>query len=229
LAATANAAWACDTNYGQYYYIRSNVAQPWGQSTNEAAMDETFGSGQYCVDYYETVSLGDLFATATKFIFFEGGDSSFLPFQNFINSNSNSLYTWVNNGGRALIMSAPNDPLQGASLYLPDNVLLSADAFYGSAASSAQALDVSFPIFTGPSSTTTYFTGDFFAHGYFSGDNLVPIMRSDLNETVLGYDQIGSGLMVVGGMTTDNFQLPQPAAHYLLDNIIYFTAMTNLD
>jgi hypothetical protein len=50
----------------------------------------------------------------------EGGDSSFTAFQNFVEYNGESISTWVRNGGRLLIISAPNDPLTSATLYLPD-------------------------------------------------------------------------------------------------------------
>jgi hypothetical protein len=209
--------------HGQYVYVRSNVNQPWGQATNEDAMDNVFGAGTWATMYYETLDAATMLTTQTQFLFLEGGDSSYLPFAEFINNNINLLSVWISNGGRLLIMSAPNDPLLGVTLTLPDNITLSSDAFYGSAANSAYPTDTSNPIFSGPNSTAYYFTGDFFSHGYFMGQNLANIMQSNLNETVLGLDVIGSGLMVVGGMTTDNFQLPQPAAHALLENIIYYT------
>jgi hypothetical protein len=158
----------------------------------------------------------------------EGGDSSFPGFQSFVNQHGNQLYSWVQSGGRLLIMSAPNDPLNGATLYLPDNIVLHSDAFYGSAASSAYATDISNPVFSAPYATSYSFTGDFFSHGYFSGTQVQRIMSSNLNECVLGQDVIGTGLMVFGGMTTDNFHLPQPAAHSLLENIIYYTAYTTI-
>jgi hypothetical protein len=211
----------------QYIYIRSNTNQPWGQTTNEDAMDNVFGSGNWTTMYFEDLN-DSLFSAATAFIFMEGGDSSYIAFANFMQNHGNAVTSWVQSGGRLLIMSAPNDPLSSATLYLPDNVVLQSDAFYGSAASSAYAADISNPIFSGPNSTSFNFTGDFFSHGYFSGADIQPIMMSNLNEVVLGADPMGTGLMVFGGMTTDNFQLPQPAAHALLENIIYYTATTTL-
>jgi hypothetical protein len=156
----------------------------------------------------------------------EGGDSSFSGFQTFLEANFDTISQWVRSGGRLLIVSAPNDPLQSATLTLPDNIVLHSDAFYGSAASSAYAYDISSPVFSGPTPTSYTFTGDFFSHGYFTGDHMQIIMQSNLNEVVLGLDVIGSGLMVFGGMTTDNFQLPQPDAHALLQNLIVYTTYT---
>src|SRR5580704_11957174 len=104
--------------YGQYVYLRSSVNSPWGQSTNEDAMDNVFGAGNWSTSYYETVNTTQLFTSATQFIFMEGGDSSFSAFQSFMQLNGSSATVWIQAGGRLLIMSAPNDPLNGATLYL---------------------------------------------------------------------------------------------------------------
>lgn len=229
LAVIVLSAFAAIPASGQnYYYVRSQADQPWGQSTNEDAMDNVFGAGNWTTLYYETLDAGGLLSGSTAFIFLEGGDSSFTAFSGFMSNNAAALADWIASGGRLLIMSAPNDPLNSATVNLPDNIVLSADAFYASAASAAYATDVSNPIFSGPDSTAYYFTGDFFSHGYFTGTDVSSIMESNLGETVLGQDLIGSGLMVFGGMTTDNFDLPQPAAHSLLENIIYYTAKARL-
>jgi hypothetical protein len=224
LAACSASPLFATANASENIYIRSAQNLPWGQSTNENAMNSVFGYGGWSQQYYEYASVGDLTSSTVKFIFMEGGDSSYGPFRDFLSGHLAPLYNWVANGGRLLIMAAPNDPLAGALMTLPDNISLKADAFYASAASSAYAVDISNPIFSGPYSTAYYFTGDFFAHGYFSGTNLHSIMQSNLNQVVLGEDNLGAGLMVVGGMTTDNFQLPQPAAHSLVVNTIYYTA-----
>jgi hypothetical protein len=213
---------------GQAVYMRSSISQPWGQSTNEDAMDNVFGSGKWTTLYYETVDPVALLSSATSFIFMEGGDSSYDPFATFINTYGVQLTTWISNGGRLLIMSAPNNPLVSTLLYLPGNIALQSDAFYASAATSASAVDISNPIFFRPyGATGYYFTGDFFSHGYFTGPQLQPIMLNNLSEIVLGQYQYGTGLMVYGAMTTDNFQqgeLPT-APHSLLENIIYYTAL----
>jgi hypothetical protein len=210
-------------------YVRSNINQPWGQSTNEDAMDSVFGADNWTTLYFEDLTAASLFTSSTKFIFMEGGDTSFASFQDFMQSYESQAYSWIQNGGRLLIMCAPNDPLNSAVLGLPDNVVLHADAFYNSAASTVRAVDLSNPIFSSPHSTTNNLNGDFVAHGYFTGSDVRIIMKSNFNQTVLGLDTIGSGLMMFGGMTTDNFHLPQPSAHALLENIIYYTAYTSLD
>ena len=139
----------------QYVYLRSDTNQPWGQTTNEDAMDSIFGPDNWTTLFYEDAHGNSLFASSTLFIFMEGGDSSFAAFQTFMENNGDAAYNWIRNGGRLLIMAAPNDPLTSATLYLPDNVILHSDAFYESAASSAYAVDISNPIFSGPFSAAT--------------------------------------------------------------------------
>jgi len=207
-----------------YVYMRSNSNQPWGQTTNEDAMDNVFGSGNWGTIYYETSNPSNVFNSSNYFIFMEGGDSSYDEFSAYMQANISTITSWVNNGGRLLIMVAPNNPLNSTYLALPGNIIIQSQAFYQSAASSAYATDISNAIFSGPNTTAMNFTGDFFAHGYFSGDNVQAIMYSNLNEIVLGQYVSGYGLMVYGTLTTDNFQLPQPAAHTLLENIISYTA-----
>jgi hypothetical protein len=224
LLLTTTAAMTALAGTAQNIYVRSTQATPWGQTTNEDAMDKVFGSGSWDTEYYETLDVVALLDRNTKFIFMEGGDSSYDGFADFIQNHSVDLYTWISNGGRLLILAAPNDPLNDVLLYLPNNVVLKSDAFYASAASSAYAVDISSSIFTGPFPAAYNFTGDFFSHGYFVGSTVSPIMQSNLNEVVLGQTSISHGLMVFGALTTDNFQLPQPFAHGLLINIIYYTA-----
>jgi hypothetical protein len=215
---------------GQYVYMRSNVNLPWGQTTNEDAMDNVFGAGAWTALYYEQFSSSYLFSSYVQFIFLEGGDSSFTAFSSFMSTYSSSLTAWLNNGGRLVIMCAPNDPLNPESVTLPDGVTLNSDAYYASAANSAYATDTSNAIFNGPNSTAYYLTGNFFSHGYFgfATTHASALMQSNLNEIVLGQDEVGAGLMVFGGLTTDNFQSPQPAAHSLLENILYYTYYVNL-
>jgi hypothetical protein len=245
LALLASAAIPALADSSTTFYVRSSVGQPWGQSTNEDAMDNVFGSGQWTSLNYEDLDPVQLLSSSSKFIFLEGGDTCFAAFQTFMAAHGDPkrqsdgsflgdgmIKAWISQGGRLLIMSAPNDPLVGESVSLPDNILLQSDSFFGSAANSAWAWDPTFPVFNSPIPIATNFTGDFFSHGYFIGANVYTIMQTVLNETsetVLGLDTIQSGLMVFGAMTTDNFQLPQPDAHTLLENVISYTAKVALN
>jgi hypothetical protein len=229
-ASVVTPAFAGSDSSTPYVYMRSEVAQPWGQATNEDAMDNVFTSGNWTTLYYEEVDPNVLLVSSTKFIFMEGGDSSYAAFEYFMEHYGTNLYTWLYNGGRLVIMSAPNDPILGSTLYLPDNIVLNSDAFYGSASSLAYATEYSNIVFNHPNSTAYTITGDFVSHGYFTKANntIHSLMENEFGEIILGMDRIGGGLMFFGGLTTDNFQLPQPAAHSLLENILTYTSSVNL-
>lgn len=53
-------------------YMRSNVGAPWGQNTNEQAMDQVFGAGNWDDLRYETGNVAAIFSGANEFVFMEG-------------------------------------------------------------------------------------------------------------------------------------------------------------
>jgi hypothetical protein len=230
LAGVVTPAFADGGSSTPYVYMRSDAAQPWGQATNEDAMDNVFTAANWATLYYEDVDPNVLLVSSTKFIFMEGGDSSYAAFAYFIQHYGTTLYTWIANGGRLVIMSAPNDPLVGATLVLPDNIVLNSDPFYGSASSRGHSTEDTNPIYSHPNSTSTTIDGDFVSHGYFTSaqSTIHSLMKNEFGEIILGLDRIGSGLMVFGGLTTDNFQTPQPDALALLENILTYTYSVNL-
>ena len=69
-------------------YIYSTAGAPWGQNTNENAMDMVFGSGQWSDLRYETVNTGALFGAGTHFIYMEGGDSNATAMDAFLTANT---------------------------------------------------------------------------------------------------------------------------------------------
>jgi hypothetical protein len=91
------------------------------------------------------------------------------------------------------------------------------------------AADALHPIFSGPfTPVDTDYTGDAFGHAVVGG-SVIPVIigaPGDDSEgaTVLGEMNSGSGFVMFGGMTTDNFHDPQPEAANLRANIIAYTA-----
>src|SRR6201995_4399844 len=77
-----------------YVYMRSEEAQPWGQTTNEDAMDNVFTAGNWTTLFYEEVDPSALLVSSTKFIFMEVGDSSYAAFAKFMTHYGDTLYTW---------------------------------------------------------------------------------------------------------------------------------------
>lgn len=197
-------------------YLRSTVGAPWGQSTNEAAMDVVFGAGNWTDGRYETVNTATLFSAGTNFIFMEGGDSNADELEAFLGANGAAISGWVNAGGRLLLNAAPNEGNGmsfgfGVSLNYPD---------FGAGNCASHAVNPANPIFSG---IATNYTGNSFCHATVSGGGLSAIIADDSdNDTVLGEMAIGSGLALFGGMTTTNFHSPQPDATTLREHIIAY-------
>jgi len=122
-----------------------------------------------------------------------------------------------------LLNSAPND---GASIaYGFGGVTLVHQAY----TEAVTAADADHPVFSGPCGFVgTDSTGDSFGHARIGGQ-LSPIIigapgDGQEGETVLGEMNFGSGLVLFGGMTTNNFHDPEDQAANLRSNIIAYTA-----
>ena len=201
-------------------YIYSTNGPPWGVNTNESSMDSVFGVGLWSDLRYETVNPALLFAPTSRFIFMEGGDSDALALQAFLTANSGAISTWVNGGGHLLLNAAPNQggqittPFTGTTIDYPG---FSTDPTFAS--------NPLHPVFVGPNIVVTSYTGNSFAHATVTNPGGTPVIVSNAGVDVhLSERAIGSGLLLIGGMTTDNWHQPQPDAHDLRSNIISYTA-----
>ncbi|VAX03745.1 hypothetical protein MNBD_ALPHA03-568 [hydrothermal vent metagenome] len=204
-------------------YMRSTVGAPWGVNTNETAMDTVFGNGNWDDLRYETVNAASLFSASNEFIFMEGGDDSADELESFLATNSLALDSWVSAGGRLFINAAPNE---GNGMDFGFGITLN----YANFSNAANAVDPAHPIFNGPyGATGTAFTGNWFSHATVSGAGLTTLIADSVTfDAVLGELTYGSGLVVAGGMTTNNFQFPGPQTASLRANIIAYAARTPL-
>jgi hypothetical protein len=200
----------------QHYYLRSDVGQPWGVSTNEEALDAILGTGNWIDARYETVNTAAMFSAA-RFIFMEGGDSNADEMNTFLTANTAAISAWVNVGGVLFLNAAPNE---GGNIDFGFGVTLQNP----SSTADVEAFDVNHPIFLGPFTPVgTQFSGGSFGHAVVVGP-LDPIIvdSSDASKVVFGTLAVGSGFVACGGMTTNNFHSPQPNADNLRRNIIYY-------
>jgi hypothetical protein len=202
-------------------YIRGASA-PWDRSTNEAAMDAAFGAGNWD-DLRMADGAGPFAPGAHTFIFLEGGDDTAIELSNFLAANKTAIENFVNGGGALLLNSAPN---QGSNIDFGfGGVTLTYPSFTGT----VTAVDATHPIFIGPfTPVVTDYTGGWFGHAIVGG-GVTPLIigapgDDSAGETVLGEMAFGSGLVMFGGMTTDNYHSPQPEAANLLANIVTYTA-----
>ncbi len=196
-------------------YIRGDNA-PWGQSTNEAAMDAAFGAGNW-----DDLRMADgvtpfLPASGHSFIYLEGSDYSAIELNDYLNTYRTEIEAFVNNGGSLLLNSAPNEG--GDINFGFGGVTLTYPGF----TEIVTAADPANPIFSG---IATDYTGNSFGHAIV-GPGLTPLIVDSNTATlvVLGEKTFGDGCVLLGGMTTDNFHEPQPDASTLRANILSYTA-----
>jgi hypothetical protein len=204
-------------------YLRSTIGAPWGQSTNESAMNTVFGAAGWEDLRYQTVNAASVFSAATSFVYMEGSDTNATALSAFLTTNEKTIETWVAAGGRLFLNAAPNVGTNinfgfgGVTLHYQGN---GGTTF----SSTGTALNAAHPIFNGPfGNPGTSFTGNFFAQGVLTGGGIRPIMTGDVG-TVLGEISYGKGHVVFGGLTTDNFESPSPKGHILRENIIAYAS-----
>ena len=152
----------------------------------------------------------------------EGGDATANTFNSFLSSNRSAIETWVSSGGRLILNAAPNEG--GNINYGFGGITLNfSPPTYSSASSDVHAVDSTNPVFNGPNGATgTSFSGNSFSHAYVTGGGLASIIDDDQNRSVLGNVTYGGGLVLAGGMTTDNFHYPSPGAQNLSSNILNY-------
>jgi hypothetical protein len=204
-------------------YVRSQAGgAPWGETTNEAAMDTVFGAGNWDDLRYETVDPAVLFSVYRTFVFMEGGDDDANDMEAFLTANQTDIEAWVSNGGRLFINAAPNEG-NGMS-YGFGGVKLIYPGFPGN---EGNAVDSGHSIFNGPyTPIASNFTGGSFSHAYITGGSWVPVIVNENLHPSLAETSWGDGCVLFGGMTTDNFHSPQPEAANLRANILDYLNYT---
>lgn len=212
--------------YKPYVYMRSSVAgAPWGSTANETQMDRVFGVNGWSDLRYETVSVGALFTSATRFIFMEGSDAVATELEAFLTANTAAVSNWVAAGGSLFLNAAPNED---NGMNFGFGVTLT----YLDAATSAGAAAPAHPIFNTPYTPVgTVWTGGSFSHASVSGTGLTTLITNTANShIVLGSKAVGAGCVLFGGMTTPNFHSPATESANLRGNIIAFGRnwLTNL-
>ena len=201
----------------QNAYVTCNSV-PWSETTNEGAMDMAFGAGNWDALRFETVNAGTLLSSGYRFIYMDGGDECADIMEGFLTANSAAISSWVNGGGALFLNSAPN---VGDGMSFGFGVTLTYQDF----GTSATAVTPTHPIFLGPfTPVVTSYTGIAFAHATVSGGGITSVINNENSRSVLAQLKVGSGFVMFGGMTTDNYQFPQPESHNLRANILSFAA-----
>ena len=196
----------------------TGAGEPWGSSSNIAAMNTAFGLGNW--DHHQGFNAAVLSA-GYEFIFIDGGDGNDAAFMAFMNANVAAVEGFVAGGGAALINAAR---WTGGAQNIGFGVTLNNDLYEPGASGTGQAVNPLHPIFLGPNGASgTNFTGTFFSHDYLTG-TFNSLMIGDIGQTILADKTFGLGYVMLGGLTTPNFHGPQPQADILRANMLDYAA-----
>ena len=155
------------------YYIKSNIGNPWGSTSNNTEMDNAFGVGGWTLDDFETADPATVFSATTSFVFLEGSDGHATELNTFLVANLATIEAWVTDGGCILINAAPNEGgdinfgFSGTTLVYP--------TFEGTAV----AVDPAHPAFVGPLlPTSTTMTGTWYSHAAITGTGYTNVLTN---------------------------------------------------
>ncbi len=205
------------------FYIYSNVTggEPWFSTSNTTAMTAVFGAEGVGWNraFFETVDPLAVFNSENCFVFLEGSDGFAIELENFLTANMTTIENWVASGGKLLLNAAPNEG-DGMSFGFGGTSLV-----YAYYTSNATSLDATHPIFNGPFMPAGLdYSGTSFGHARVTGTGLTNLMADAfaLDNIVLAEKAWGDGMVMFGGMTTDNWHDPDPNASNLRANIIAY-------
>jgi PEP-CTERM motif len=186
----------------------TGAGDPWGQSTNEAAMDAAFGAGNWTKSQGFSAAV---FATSS-FIFMDGGDAQATEFGNFVSANGAAFGSFLSNGGRVLVHAAPNQD-DFLNYVLPNGLTLDGiNGFnYPTQSNTASLTGAGVTAGLGAFGAGTSWTGTLFSHNNVTGGTC--LITGD-NGCILAK----SGNLWAGGETTTNFHSPVAASFQLRVN-----------
>lgn len=171
---------------------------PWGQSTEDDAMDVAFGAGNWTkINGYTTAAL-----TGSSFVYIDGGAGTAADFNSFIGSNLAALESYVTAGGSLMLNAArwdfsPNTltTVFGSTIFGDDNYSVGSSTADLTADGTAAGL--------GANGAGSSWTGSYFSHDIVTGGTC---LVSGSAGCVFTAGTAGAGTWAVGGQTAPGFQ-----------------------
>jgi hypothetical protein len=190
----------------------TGTGNPWGNLTNDSAMDHAFGSG----NWVKSNGFNTGMFSGASMVYLDGSDGQANQLSPFLSANQSVVESYVSNGGHLFINSAPN---QGGTFNMDFGVTLHYQDFSGNA--TVTAAGVAAGLTAG--GITTNYTGTSFSHSTVSGAGISDLVHGDTG-IVFGAMNYGSGFVAFGGQTTTNFHSPNGDAQMLLANELKYVA-----
>ena len=209
---------------GDKYYLKSIIGNPWGNTSNQTAMNTAFGPGGWIEESFEGCDPLTVFAPTTAFVYLDGSDTHATELAAFLAANLPLIEDWVNAGGRLLLNSAPNEG--GDIDFGFDGTLLNyAPPGSGTHVNNVTGVDPAHPAFLGPGLPTSLdMSGTYYGHSLITGTGLTSVLTEtgDLTKIVLAEKCWGAGRVMFGGMTTWNYHSPTPHAENWRANLLTY-------
>ena len=204
------------TAMADVYYV-DDGGLPWGDPAIPGAMDLNFGGGGWVDANYVGLDVPTMLSAGTSFIYLEGSQNSAFALASFLGANAAALESWVFNGGKLYMNAAPNE---GGNIDFGfGGVTLVYPGFWPN----IHGVDPAHPIFNGPFGVTgSEFTGNAAAHATVQGAIGTSVLNNDEGNSVLAEFGWGSGYVMVGGMTSPQFQ--DPSGDVLRANIVNYVS-----
>lgn len=169
-------------------------SDPWGETTNDAAMDAAFGLGNWDkISGFNNNALPGSYA----FIYLDGGDGNGSGFDSFMGVNSGAIDAFLSGGGHLFANAARNNGFDttavgggGGSITGHSNYDLASEN------ASLTLAGAGLAAFGAGSS----FTGSYFSHDIVSGVDTCYVS----GDAGCVFGSLGAGLFL-GGQTTTNF------------------------
>ncbi|MFT5820483.1 MAG: hypothetical protein ACI8ZM_001725 [Crocinitomix sp.] len=199
------------------FYLRASIGEPWGSASNTNAMNLAFGTGQWTLDFFETLDPEAIFSSNTSFVFMDGSDNGASELNAFLIDNLEIIEDWVSLGGSLLMNAAPNEG-GDIDFGFDGSVLIYADP-----SSSVTVDDLAHPAYLGPNSPTAVtMTGSNYSHGHITGSDFTTVLANSADATniVLCEKVWGNGNIMMGGMTMNSFHSPLLEANNYRANLM---------
>lgn len=219
-AALAIAAAAGSASAQNNYYLRSVNGDAWGGQGNQAAMNVAFGQGNYLIDSYETLNMGQVFGPNTDLIYIDGGNGNASSFKAFFAKNQAAIENWVSAGGCLFANSAGWYESQINIGF--NNTIINGQVYDAQ----FNAVDPAHQVFNGPFNPSgPSYTGNYASHGYISGgQGLTAIGQNGSGQASLVDFFYGNGHVLVGALTDpEQWWQPQPNAINVRANMLAYT------
>lgn len=192
----------------------TGTSNPWGNTTNDTAMDSAFGAGNWTKKNGFDINL----LSGATFAFLDGSNFSANEFSSFLTANSAAINSFVSGGGRLFLNAAPN---QGGSFSMGFGTTLNyGNSYSGTATVTTDGIAAG--LLAG--GITSNYTGSSFGHALITGAGISELISGSNGGILFGGKNYQSGFVAFGGQTTTNFHYPNADAQRLLVNELQYVA-----